>query len=444
MTKPSTGMGRILKVSIQTLGCKVNQSESAFMEGLLRNNNYEVVKQSENPDICIINTCTVTAKSDYQSRQLIRKSIRSGARVIATGCYAQLRPRELSEIEGLTTIIGNSGKEKIVSVLRAISNTNGQKNYVDKCAVAVSSPELPLLTQPYHSTRSRAFLKIQDGCNFSCAYCAIPLARGKSRSLNKDVLLKTVDKLVSDGYREVVVTGIHIGAYGRDRSPRITLLELLENIAADYPGIRIRLSSIEPQEFNTGFLDLIERGSLCPHLHIPLQSGSNTILRKMNRGYTTEFYEQLINTIITGNPDISIGTDLIVGFPGESDNDFNDTVKLIKRSPLSYIHVFPYSRRPDTRASLFAGQVSEKIKKERVNTVIEISNNHKLSYMKRALGKTLNVIVEDNKSINGYFRAISENYLKVFVRTSEIHAKKIIKVKVISLTDDGLVAEPLI
>ena len=156
MTKPSTGMGRILKVSIQTLGCKVNQSESAFMEGLLRNNNYEVVKQSENPDICIINTCTVTAKSDYQSRQLIRKSIRSGARVIATGCYAQLRPRELSEIEGLTTIIGNSGKEKIVSVLRAISNTNGQKNYVDKCAVAVSSPELPLLTQPYHSTRSRA------------------------------------------------------------------------------------------------------------------------------------------------------------------------------------------------------------------------------------------------------------------------------------------------
>lgn len=426
-----------MKVTIQTLGCKVNQSESAFIEGVLKSNNYEVVNNSDNPDIFIINTCTVTAKSDYQSRQLIRKAVKSGARVIATGCYTQLRVDEVKTIEGIDLVISNSDKRDILYYLDKLKKINREP------LTEEPSPFTSLTSQHYHSNRSRAFLKIQDGCNFSCSYCTVPLARGKSRSLSQSEVIKTAKKLVYDGYKEVVLTGIHIGAYGIDLDPKCSLLDIVKRLVDNIPGIRIRLSSLEPQEIGNELIRLIKDGSVCPHLHIPIQSGSNKILRAMNRGYTTEFIEQVINNIITGYPNMSIGTDLIVGFPGENDKDFNDTVNTINKLPLSYLHVFPYSRRPNTTASLFPDQVNSRVKKDRINSVIAINEMKKKSYMTRNIGQILDVIVEQKDTNDLYYRAISDNYLRIFVMSRVLVAGERLKVRVTSLTEMGLIGEVL-
>lgn len=424
-----------MKVSIQTLGCKVNQSESASIEGVLRRNDYQIVKHTDNPDICIINTCSVTAKSDYQSRQLIRRAAKSGAKVIATGCYAQLKPDEVSDIEGLDMVLGNSAKDELMKYLTNVSKNN--------TSVIVDPPSAPLRSGPYYSNRSRAFLKIQDGCNFSCSYCTVPLARGKSRSLDEMSVIKAVDNLVADGFREVVLTGIHIGSYGVDLEPESSLLTLMDLITKNYSQIRIRLSSIEPQEFQQEFLHFIREGKVCSHLHIPLQSGSDRILKAMNRRYTTGFYEQLINSILTECPDISIGTDVITGFPGESDSDFNTTVKFIEKLPISYLHVFPYSKRPDTKACVLNNHNNDLVIKSRANRLREISKEKKYTYMKRSLGSVVNVIVERRIGNNGFFHAISDNYLRIHIKADKLFPRQNLKVRVISLTDDVLIAQPL-
>lgn len=426
-----------MKIAIQTLGCKVNQSESAQIEGVLRNNNYEIVKPSEDPDVCIVNTCTVTAKSDYQSRQLIRKAARSGARVIAAGCYAQLKAKEISDIEGLDLVVGNSGKDNIVGFLKGLPGKNGATS------IAVDQPAAPLISQPYYSDRSRAFLKIQDGCNFSCSYCAVPRARGRSRSLDVESVMESVDNLNSAGYREIVLTGIHIGLYGYDLRPKSSLVELINRTAGEYGNIRFRISSLEPQEVTEELMQLLKKDNIFQHLHIPLQSGSDRILHAMSRGYSADYYKQVINSIITDYPDISIGTDLITGFPGESDKDFNDTVKFIQNLPLSYFHVFPYSNRPGTKSSMLSDQVSDKVKKDRVKSLIEISYLKKKTYISRHIGHKLNVIVEKRVQNSKYYHAISDNYLRVIIQSNSIIPGENVKVRVISLTDNGLEAEVL-
>jgi threonylcarbamoyladenosine tRNA methylthiotransferase MtaB len=427
-----------MKIAIQTLGCKVNQSESASIEALLRTSDYEIVDLKDNPDICIVNTCTVTAKSDYQSRQLIRRAARGGAKVIATGCYAQLKSDELTKIEGLNLIVGNDEKSKIVNHVKSVSGSSSSSTHVE-----VDDPVLPLSYQPYSSSRARAFLKIQDGCNFSCSYCTVPLARGKSRSMDREGVLKSIDNLVNSGYREIVLTGIHTGSYGSDLESKSSLLDMVTEIADTFKDVRLRLSSLEPQEFKDGFIDLIKEGRVCPHLHIPLQSGSDNILKVMNRGYTTDYYKQVINRIITDYPSISVGTDIIAGFPGETDNDFNNTVKFLEQLPLSYLHVFPYSKRPLTRAAHMSDQINEHVKKNRVKKLMEISERMKKDYISNIIGTTVNVIVENKTAINGLYSAISDNYLRILVKSTSLITGHSIKVKVISLTDKGLIATPL-
>jgi threonylcarbamoyladenosine tRNA methylthiotransferase MtaB len=426
-----------MKVSIQTLGCKVNQSESASIEGTLRVNGYEMVDHSDGPDICVINTCTVTSKSDYQSRQLIRKAVKSGAKVIATGCYAQLRPEEISGIDGINVILGNSDKDGLVDCIKNLSRNS-------RPSIIVNPPTARLKSAPYYSDRSRAFLKIQDGCNLSCTYCTVPLARGKSRSLGRDDILSSVGRLFAEGYREIVLTGIHIGSFGFDLRPQSSLLEIVGQITESYPQIRIRLSSIEPQEFKMEYLKLIREGKVCSHLHIPLQSGSDKILKAMNRRYSTGFFKELINTILTECPDISIGTDLITGFPDESDSDFNMTVKFIENLPISYLHVFPYSKRPNTKASIMDNQIDAKTKKNRVKKLLEIGNRKKNAYMKGSLGSILNVTIERKIENKGFYSAISDNYLRVYVESDSLISGQNIKVKVTNLTDGVLNAQPLI
>jgi len=426
-----------MRIAIATLGCKTNQADSAFIEGILKREGHEIVNYADNPDVCIINTCTVTAKSDYQSRQLIRRAIRSGARVIATGCYAQLRPGELSSIEGVDLVLGNSQKNRIHEYLYKLSSRDHKPLQV------IDPPENPVESGYYSSDRTRAFLKIQDGCNFSCSYCTVPMARGRSRSLEPKKVLRAVDRFVSEGYKEIVLTGIHIGCYGSDLHPESSLLEIVKAISKTYPSIRLRLSSIEPQEFKKEFLWLIKEGNVCPHLHIPLQSGSDKILKAMNRGYSTSFFKELLKEIVSICPDISIGTDVIVGFPGESDEDFEETIRFLEELPVSYIHVFPYSKRPNTKASFLKDQISEETKRKRVKKVLDLAQMKKNSYITRNLGRKLDVIVEENAVTNGFYRAISDNYLKVFIESKDLSPGQRLEVRVIAHTNRGLIAYPL-
>ena len=426
-----------MKISVQTLGCKVNQSESFSLEAMLRGKGHEVVGDKENPDICVINTCTVTAKSDYQSRQIIRRALRSGAKVIATGCYAQLRPEELSKIKGIALIIGNSHKDKL---LEYIDNKQTNGSGPD---LVIGQPDTPLSSKPYYSERARAFLKIQDGCNFSCTYCAVPMARGKSRSLEPIKVIRSVEKLTSAGYKEIVLTGIHIGSYGVDQNIKTSLYEIVEKILKSNPIPRIRLSSLEPNEFDDRFLDLIKDGALCSHLHIPLQSGSDNVLKKMNRGYDTSYFRRVVERIILKCPDISIGTDLIVGFPGESEQDFSKTLKFIDEMPLSYIHTFPYSKRADTAAESFPEHIDNNLKKDRVQKVMNIGKIKKNTYITGMLGKKLNVIVENKTVIGGYYRGISSNYIRPLLRGNDLIAGQRLSVLAVSMDNGELICEPI-
>ena len=427
-----------MKIAITTLGCKVNQADSASIQGALKEKGYEIVPTlRDNPDICIVNTCAVTAKSDYQSRQMIRKAAKSGAKVIATGCYAQLMSDELTKIKGVNLILGNSQKDRLPEYLDKLSQNN------DKPLQVVETPAAPLTLKPYFSNRIRAFLKIQDGCSLSCSYCTVPLARGKNRSLSSQDVLKAVNKFNTDGYKEIVLTGIHIGSYGLDLQPKSDLLEIMHNISNLYPDMRLRLSSIEPQEFKKDLLTLIKEGMICPHLHIPLQSGSDNILKTMNRGYSVSFYKKLIDDIISICPDISIGTDIIVGFPGEEDKEFEHTVRLIEELPFSYIHMFPYSKRPDTKAARLPQQVKNSAKKERSKIILDIAINKKNIYISKQLGKKLDVIVEKKDITTGFYRTISDNYLRPLVHANNLILGQRLKIEAISLVNGELFGVPL-
>ena len=452
-----------MRIAIKTLGCKVNQSESESLSSALDEHGHNIVRHDESPDICIINTCTVTAKSDYQSRQMIRRAIRSGARVIATGCYAQLRPEELSEIKGIDYILGNAQKNSI-------------HEYINKISKSDSNPA-PVKTAM--RGRSRAFMKIQDGCDFSCSYCTVPMARGKSKSIPPEEIIRKAGELIKHGFREIVLTGIHIGCYGLDLKPESSLSGIVERLTDHYPvkgrarkapwatglyggpngekprgglaalrgtlrpGTRFRLSSIEPQELNKGLMGLIKKRKICPHLHIPLQSGSDRILKAMNRRYTVSFFEELIGNITATCPDIAIGTDVIVGFPGETDKDFEQTAVLLEKLPLSYIHVFPYSKRPDTKAADMEGHLHGTIIKNRAALLHQIAQNKKNTYAAGQLGRTLDVIVEKRESTRGIYKAISQNYIKVLIKAEKLQPGEIVHV-VASYFDNGdLVCSPL-
>jgi threonylcarbamoyladenosine tRNA methylthiotransferase MtaB len=440
-----------MKILIQTLGCKVNQAESASFEGELKETGHEIVRDlQESPDACIINTCTVTAKSDYQSRQMIRRAIRSGARVIATGCYAQLRPDDLTKIKGVDLILGNSEKGKIIEhfdkLFSQSSNCSNPPALLPTVQAGpvtkIRHPEAPINLRSYHSNRTRAFLKIQDGCNFSCSYCTVPLARGKSRSLHSNDVIKAVDNFSNKGYCEIVLTGIHTGSYGKELKPEYSLHELVKKIKSLYPEIRIRLSSIEPQEINDAILQLIKQGLACKHLHVPLQSGADSVLKNMKRGYTSPFFENLIHKISSECPGISIGTDIIAGFPGESTMDFSQTRDLLERLPLSYIHVFPYSQRPDTPAATMKGQVRKELIRERVRELIKLSKKKENTYLRGYLGEYLDVIIESKTRSNDLYRGISDNYIRTLIRSNNHLLGKKLLVKAVSFTDGDLMSIP--
>jgi threonylcarbamoyladenosine tRNA methylthiotransferase MtaB len=404
-----------MKVSLLTLGCRVNQSESSIIEGSLKENGVTIVSLNDKPDFCVVNTCSVTSKGDYNSRQLIRRAARSGAKVIVTGCYSQLRTDDVRCMMGVHKVVDNRSKLDIVGII-AGSNAD--------------------ISRACHS-RCRPYLKIQDGCDFRCSYCIVPAARGRSRSISEDDVTDSVSAIVSQGYSEVVLTGIHLGSYGKDLMPKSSLKRILVRILRETRIRRIRLSSLEIMEVDDEFIEILAEDRLCKHLHLPLQSGSDSVLRAMKRGYSASYFSEKIELIASRIANISVGSDVIVGFPGELDEDFHATCNLVKSLPISYVHVFPFSCRPGTEASTKKGRVDEATIKKRAQFLAEISRLKKRAYLQRQLNTPLDVILEEPAGADAFI-GTSGNYVKV--RTSaQGHAKgSLVRVMPAGMTEDIL------
>ena len=408
-----------MKVAVYTLGCKVNIYESEYVISLLKKNNYEIVDFSQKADIYIINTCTVTNESDKKDRKIINqaKKINKDAIIVVMGCYSQTTSNEIEA----DIVLGNKDKSKIVELIEEyIKNKNKIKRIYD-----LKKIEFEEMFIDKFENHTRAFVKIQEGCNAFCSYCIIPYARGGLRSKDENEVIKEITTLVNNGYKEIVLTGIHTGRYGIERD---TSLEELLNKLVKIPNIfRIRLSSIEINEITDGILDLIKNNKImAKHLHIPLQSGSDKILKLMNRKYNLEYFINKIELIRKEIPDISITTDLIVGFPGETEEDFKNTLDTLEKIKFTKIHTFPYSKREGTPAVSMPNQIPGNIKKERVHKVLEISNKYELEFYKSKINKTYEVITELRK--NNVCIGYTSNYIPVII--DEKLNNEIINVKI--------------
>ncbi|MGD0276669.1 MAG: tRNA (N(6)-L-threonylcarbamoyladenosine(37)-C(2))-methylthiotransferase MtaB, partial [Syntrophales bacterium] len=423
------------KVSVITLGCKVNQYESAVISAALEEKGYSVIPfLHREADTYIINTCSVTNQTDFQCRQMIRRAVRSNpeAVVIVTGCYAQVNPNHVAMIPGVSIVVGNMEKNSIPDILtemlsKTLSSKHmaGNKTGIQYCSgmpeILVGSFQqagpLPFDNLRQFTGHTRAFLKIQDGCNAHCSYCIVPHARGPSRSLPYREALKGIQNFRWHGYKEIVLTGIHLGAYGVDLNHSVSLIDLLKPLEGKYPDTRIRMSSIEPLEIDNVMIDFLAHSRLvCPHIHIPLQSGDDNILSSMGRHYNSNFFRNLLDKIFTAMPDAAIGLDILAGFPGENEMAFNQTLGLIEQFPIAYLHVFPYSQRPGTPAASFPNQVSDQEKKRRTFILRTLGRHKRQAFAERFVGKTLMVLIEGKKDRqSGFHKGFSENYIPVLL-----------------------------
>ena len=403
-------------VAIATLGCKVNQFESEALMSALEQRGYGLVPFGEGADITIINTCTVTHRADFQSRQLVRRAFRSNPKslIIVTGCYSQLEPETLAGIEGVKYLLGNREKGQIPDLLPLMREGGFPRIRVSDIHEETLFSDLPL---PSFHCHTRAFLKIQDGCDARCSYCIVPHARGQGRSLPPERVMEHLKGLKERGFKEVVLTGIHIGSYGLDLSPPFTLEKLLRRIEEEETPDRIRLSSIEPLDFSADLVaSLSQSAKVCPHLHIPIQSGDDEILRRMNRNYDRSYLSDLIQELHRRIPKLSIGADVIVGFPGEAEERFKSTYELIESLPFSYLHIFPFSKRKGTPAFQFPQRVDEAVIKKRAEEMRELGKQKRQTFYRQFLHQELNVLVEDRKEKeSGRWKGLSRNYIPVLL-----------------------------
>lgn len=405
------------RVAVITLGCKVNQYESAaFLSAFSGREGVEIVPFTAPADVYVINTCAVTARAAAQSRQLVRRALKGNrrARLVVTGCYAQIAARELLELtDQPLCIVGNDQKERLVEVALADVACDLEMYQAD-LAACTKAAHLPVTRA---GERTRAVLKVQDGCNQFCSYCIVPYARGRSRSVPSAEVLVQAARFLAQGYREMVLTGIHLGHYGLDLAPPQSLLALVEQLLAARHPVRYRLSSLEPTEVSPELLALFagHPEQLMPHLHIPLQSGDDRILAAMNRHYRGADFAALVNRCLAALPAAAIGVDVLVGFPGEDEAAFNHTLALLVELPVSYLHVFPYSRRPGTTAATLPGQVPEPVKKERVACLRALDQEKRRQFYRRHLGQVRPLLVEEGKQETaGLGHGYTDNYIPVF------------------------------
>lgn len=411
--------------SIYTLGCKVNSYESEFMTHLFISRGYKKVEYEENADIYVINTCTVTNTSDNKSKKIINHTRKNNPNsiIVVCGCYAQYKKGNIDNIDNVDIILGNKDKSKIVDIVEEyIKEHKKIKNVYD-----LSKQDFEDMEIDKFESHTRAFVKIQDGCNNFCSYCIIPFVRGNVRSKKMELVIDEVKKLVKSGHKEIVLTGIHTGNYGRELG--YTLTSLLKQLKCIDGLKRIRISSIEITELTDEFLEELNTNKLIvDHMHIPLQSGNDKILKLMNRKYDTKYFEKKINKIRSIRPDISITTDVIVGFPHESDDDFSKTYKFIEKIKFTKLHVFPYSPRIGTKAATMDEQVDGKIKKQRVRKLIDLSNKLEQEYYNKFIDKDLDVLIE--RKVNNEYIGHTSNYLEAKIKSNEDLTNKIIKIKI--------------
>jgi threonylcarbamoyladenosine tRNA methylthiotransferase MtaB len=403
-----------MRIAITTLGCKINQYDSAVIQSRLEEK-HSFVPFEDQADCYVINTCTVTDRADWEARQLVRraKRLNPGAKVLVTGCYAQVNPAEVARVPGIDFVVGLN---RLDDLLRYVEEPAGQSTQVAVSDVKRERSVAVLGTRalPGHT---RAFLKIQEGCNYSCTYCIIPAARGLSRSVQPREVLEQVRQLAGAGYREIVLTGIHLGGYGHDLIPKIDLTALVEMIADSGLIARLRLSSLDPREVPDRLLDLIARSDIvCPHLHICAQAGDDEILNQMRRNYDTVYYRDLLQRVRERLPEAALGSDIIVAFPGESDAQFERSLEYFASLPLTYFHVFPYSPRRGTMAASLGDHVPGQVKKQRARRMRELGARKKSEFCARFIGRRVSVLIEDKvEKQTGLRRGFSRNYLPVAV-----------------------------
>lgn len=424
-------------VSFITLGCKVNQYDSDAMRTLFIKNGYKVAESDVPADVYVVNTCSVTSIGDRKSRQMVRRIRRENpsAVIAVAGCYAQLAPEVFEKMGNVDVIVGMQNRSRIVEYVEKATRSNAVLNEV-RDVMAVKDFE-NLTVDAEGEVKTRAFIKVQEGCDNYCTFCIIPYARGRLKSRKQKDAIEEIKHLVDRGYREVVLTGIHLGNYGKDLHDGTSLSSLVNELLKIPDLLRIRLGSIESVELSEELIHLMNsEPRVCRHLHLPIQSGSDDVLRAMNRHYRLAEYKNLIADLRKRIPDLALTTDLIVGFPGETEENFKETLATLEELKFSAIHIFPYSQRTGTPAATYPNQVLPEIKKERVHRVQELEKKLSAAYRRRFLGKSVRVLSEEEK--NGCFEGLSDEYIRVYLKGEGIERGKIYSVKINSLTEDGL------
>jgi threonylcarbamoyladenosine tRNA methylthiotransferase MtaB len=424
-------------VAFYTLGCKVNSYETEAIWQLFAKHGYQKVEFEQEADVYVVNTCTVTNTGDKKSRQVIRRAIRQNpdAVIVVTGCYAQTSPKEVAAIPGVDIVVGTQGRDQLLDYVEqykqerqpilAVGNIMKQRTYEE-------------LKVPTFSERTRAFLKIQEGCNNFCTFCIIPWAKGLSRSRDPQNVLKEAKKLVASGFKEIVLTGIHTGGYGEDLTD-YRLADLLRELDQIEGLARIRISSIEASQIDDELVQVLNQSSkMCRHLHIPLQAGDDQVLKRMRRKYTVAEYREKILQLHEALPQVAITTDVIVGFPGETEEQFHNTYHLIEELGMYQLHVFPYSKRTGTPAARMPDQVSAEIKHQRVERLIQLSKQLQKRYAEQFIGEVLDVIPErEVEDRAGYYTGYSDNYLPIQFPASSDLVGKICRVRLDQADEDG-------
>lgn len=428
------------KVAFYTLGCKVNQYDTEAMIEIFEKKGYEVVENDEVADVYVINTCTVTNLGDRKSRQFIRRSKKKNpdSIIVVVGCYAQTASEEVMNIEGVNLVLGTNERSRIAELVESI-NRDEKINYVDNIMKVKEFEELSIEKV---MGKTRAFLKIQEGCNQYCSYCIIPYARGPIRSRKLGNIISEVKRLSDNGFKEIVLTGIHIASYGKDLGDT-SLIDVIKEVHSVEGIERIRLSSVEPNLLSDEFINEIKAlPKFCEHLHLSLQSGSDETLKRMNRKYDTAGYRRIVKNLRREIPDIAITTDIIVGFPGETEEEFNDTFEFVKEMAFSQIHVFKYSPRKGTPAAKFEEQVSGDIKNIRSEKIIKLGNELMDSYRRKFVDKELNVLFENHYGNDrNMIEGLTENYIRVATLGEEKYIGKIMKTKIAKLDTDIMMGE---
>ena len=430
--------------AIATLGCKVNRYESEAISEQLQNQGWHPIDKGAMADLCIINTCTVTGKAATQSRQATRKVIRNhpGAPVVVTGCYAQIAPEVFSSMPGVHCVVGNAFKDQIARLVSSHKHHEPAMTLVEDLSAPSLFQDLPVTK---FGNRTRPFLKIQDGCDAFCAYCIIPHARGRSRSLTPEIVIKRTRSLKEHGYAEVVLCGINIGRYGQDLTPATSLCRLMQLIDGPQGVKRLRLSSIEPAELSEELIgQLASSKRICPHLHMPLQSGDDEVLKSMNRPYGSQFYMDLVHHIISLMPDVAIGVDVLVGFPGETERAFENTCRLIERLPIAYLHVFPFSMQKQTPAAAFRDPVPPEALKKRCQHVRAIGETKRRMFYEKVIGSTFEVLIEGKRDrATGYLKGLTKNYILVLVEGDDELMHRVIQTRLTKIEHGRVVGECL-